>query len=240
MDHFHPLLPKDESLNNQTSPVESTRSDLAELRRSSHYSVVQKLLHFVYFLVFGVIKLFSRLLFTLLAAPFFIACCALWWAAGRPEWGCRRLWAVITRMLLLSVGLGRLTLSGKIDPDARFIVPNHVYFFDGFLFLELAFRPLGKRELLRISCLTNMYHVYDGIAVDQTRSSELSQVLLESTNDPNKPAIVILPEGASTSGDCTFRFHLRAFLSNLSIRLSRSAARSGAQRTVSTTSRQNV
>jgi hypothetical protein len=53
MYHFHPPLPNDESLYNQTSLTEVTESDLAELRRFPHYSVVQKLLHFVYFLAFG-------------------------------------------------------------------------------------------------------------------------------------------------------------------------------------------
>jgi hypothetical protein len=64
-----------------------------------------------------------------------------------------------------------------------------------------------------------MCHVYDGIAVDLARPSGLSQVLLESANDPNKPAIVILPEGASTFGDCMFCFHLGAFLSDLPVQL---------------------
>jgi 1-acyl-sn-glycerol-3-phosphate acyltransferase len=172
----------------------------------------------VYFLVFGVVKLVSTLLFALLAAPFFIACCALWRAAGCPEWGrrfCRGLWAVITQVLLLLVGFVQITFSGQIDPDAPFIVPNHVCFFDGFLFLGLAFRPLGKRELLRISCLTDIGNVYNGIAVDRMRSSGLSQVLLEIANDSNEPVIVILPEGASTPGDYMFHFHLGAFLSDL-------------------------
>jgi hypothetical protein len=48
-------------------------------------------------------------------------------------------------------------------------------------------------------------------------SSGLSQVLLESANDPNKLAIVILPEGVSTSGDYMFRFHLGSFLSDLPV-----------------------
>jgi hypothetical protein len=61
--------------------------------------------------------------------------------------------------------------------------------------------------------------VYDGIAVNRTRSSRLSRVLLDSANDLHKPAIVILPEGASTSGDYMFRFHLGAFLSDLPVQL---------------------
>jgi hypothetical protein len=52
---------------------------------------------------------------------------------------------VITRVLLLSVGAVPITFSRQIDPDARRIVPNQVCFFDGFLFLGFAFRPLGKR-----------------------------------------------------------------------------------------------
>jgi hypothetical protein len=73
--------------------------------------------------------------------------------------------------------------------------------------------------LLRIPCLTDICDVYHGIAVDRTRSSGLSQVLLESRNDSNKPAIVIPPDGASASGDYMFRFHLGAFLSDLLVQL---------------------
>jgi 1-acyl-sn-glycerol-3-phosphate acyltransferase len=53
-----------------------------------------------------------------------------------------------------------------------------VSFFDGFLFMGLAFRPLGKHEPLHIPCLADICDVEDGIAVDRTRSSGLSQVLL--------------------------------------------------------------
>jgi hypothetical protein len=75
--HFHPPLPKDESRYNQTSLTEVPKSDLAELHRFPRDSVVQKLLYFVYFLVFAVVKLVSTLLFALLATRFFIACYAL-------------------------------------------------------------------------------------------------------------------------------------------------------------------
>jgi hypothetical protein len=188
-------------------------SDFAELRRFPRYSVVQKLLYFVYFLVFGLVKLDVTVR---------TACCALWRVAGRPEWGrrfCPGRWVLITRALLLSVGLVRITFGGQIDADARFIVPNHACFLGGLLFLGLAFRPLWKRELLRIPCLTDMCDVHDGIALDRTQSSGLSQVLLESANDPNRPAIIILPEGASTPGDFMFRFDLGAFLSDLPVQL---------------------
>jgi hypothetical protein len=47
----------------------------------------------------------------------------------------------------------------------------------------------------------------------------MSQVLLESGNDPNKPAIVILAEGALTSGDYMLRFHLGAFRSDPPVQL---------------------
>jgi hypothetical protein len=113
----------------------------------------------------------------------------------------------------------RVTFSEQIDPDAGFIVPSHACFFDWFLFLGLAFQPLGKRELLRIPCPTDMCKVYDGIMVDRTRSLGLSQALLESVNDLNRPVVVILPEGASTSGDYMFRFHLGTFFSDLPVQL---------------------
>jgi hypothetical protein len=61
MYHFHPPLPKDESLYNQTSLTEVTESNLAELRHSPRDPLVQKLLHFACFLIFGVVKLVSTL-----------------------------------------------------------------------------------------------------------------------------------------------------------------------------------
>jgi hypothetical protein len=47
----------------------------------------------------------------------------------------------------------------------------------------------------------------------------LSQVLLETANDPNKSAKLILPEGASTSGDYMLCFHLGAFISDLPVQV---------------------
>jgi hypothetical protein len=56
---------------------------------------------------------------------------------------CRGLWAVIAWVLLL-VGLLRITFSGQVDLDAHFIVPNHVCFFDGCLFLGSPSGRLGS------------------------------------------------------------------------------------------------
>jgi 1-acyl-sn-glycerol-3-phosphate acyltransferase len=134
----------------------------------------------------------------------------------------------------------QMTFSGQIDQDAHFIVPNHVCFFDGVLFRGLAFRPLDKRELLPIPCLTDTCDMYNGIAVNVARSSGLSHVLLESGNDPNKPAIVILPAGASTSGDYIFRFHRGPFLSDLPVQLVTIRSNIWGHNATSITSRQDV
>jgi hypothetical protein len=220
--HYHPPIPKNPSLYKQTELSPVTPEELLEYRKLPTYTPSQHILHILYFLVFGIIKLVMALTFALLAGPVFILCCTAWRSLGRPESGrlfLRGVWASMSRILLLLLGFVRVTFVGDPDSDARFVVSNHVCFFDGWFFLAHLFRPLGKKELLRIPCLKDMADVYDAIPVDRTRSSGITKLLTDNAKDSTKPPICMMPEGASTSGDYMLRFHLGAFLSDLPVQL---------------------
>jgi 1-acyl-sn-glycerol-3-phosphate acyltransferase len=62
-----------------------------------------------------------------------------------------------------------------------------------------------------------MADVYQGIPVDRTKSCGLTKELIANALDTSRPKIMILPEGASTSGDYMLRFHLGAFLTDLPV-----------------------
>jgi hypothetical protein len=117
------------------------------------------------------------------------------------------------------LGFVRIQFHGEIDPSARFVVANHICFFDAWLFLGLGMRPLGKKELFALPFLRDVADLYDAIAVDRSRNTGITRLLVENAKDPERPPILMMPEGASTSGDYMLRFHLGAFLSDLPVQL---------------------
>jgi hypothetical protein len=220
--HFHPPVPEELTLYKQTELTEVTESELLEYRKLPTYSLRQRLFHLLYFLIFGVVKLVAALFYTLIVGPVFLGGCALWRTLGRAESGrvfLRGLWGSISRIFMTIVGFAKIEFHGEIDPDARFIVANHVCFFDGWLFAGYGVRPLGKKELLKAPFLGDIAELYDAIPVDRSQNLGITKLLIDNAKDPSKPAIVMMPEGASTSGDYMLRFHLGAFLSDLPVQL---------------------
>ncbi|KAK8858075.1 Lysophosphatidylcholine acyltransferase 2 [Tritrichomonas musculus] len=218
--HYHPPLPEIEELYHQKKPTEVTLEQLEELRKPPSYNTFQKVLHVIYFIIFGIPKIILLALFFMVAGPIFVLACAIWRAFGsapnyRPH--LQRLWSYIARIMLFILGYYKITYHGQIDPQARFICPNHTCFFDGWYFFPLAPRIIGKKEILNYPLLKDVCEVFEGIPVDRSKHTGVSHILLESAKDPKEPMILIFPEGASTSGDYMFRFHLGAFLSDLPV-----------------------
>lgn len=218
--HFHPPLPDDEDLYHQTAPTDTTLEELIELRKMPTYTTFQKLQQILMFLVFGLPKLIIGLPFAFIAGGIFMLLCSIWRGMGRPYWFrvfLKRVWAVIARILLFILGFYRKTFEGTLDPDARFICPNHICFFDGWLFFEFGPRILGKKEISQIPLMSDVCDVVDGIAVDREKSTGISKILVSSAGNTKEPPILLFPEGASTSGDYMLRFHTGAFLSDLPV-----------------------
>jgi hypothetical protein len=219
---YHPPLPADESLYHQTKLSDVTQEELLKYRELARYTAFQRILYIAYFLVFGVLRLAVSLSFAAIAGGLFMMCAAIWRSFGRPEaWRSflRQFWAQSARIFPFLLGFVKVTYHGTPDPAARFLVGNHICFFDGWWLLKFVVTPLGKQELLRIPCMREVADVCQAIAVDRSRSTGVTKLLIDSANDPTKPAIAMFPEGASTSGDYMLRFHLGAFLSDLPVQL---------------------
>lgn len=218
--HLHPPAPKDDSLYNQTAPTEVTMEELMEYRKVPKFSTKIVVIQALMSIVFGIPKVVLGLAFGLIAGPFFVVAVSIWRAFGKPEaWRepLKKLWSTFARIFLFFLGFVKVNYHGHPDSDARFIVANHTCFFDGWFFLPFGPRPLGKKELLDIPCIREMADVYRGIPVDRSKSCGLTKELIANAQDTNMPQIMILPEGASTSGDYMLRFHLGAFLTDLPV-----------------------
>jgi 1-acyl-sn-glycerol-3-phosphate acyltransferase len=114
-------------------------------------------------------------------------------------------------------GIHRIRYHGQVDSDSRFFVGNHTCFFDGWLFTAWQPRILAKKEMLRLPLMRENADIFDAIAVDRRERQGLAQKLVENAKDPTAPMFMVLPEGASTSGDYMLKFHIGAFLSDLPV-----------------------
>ena len=215
---YQPPKTDDKSLHQQTRLRESSVDELKKLRKPPKYTLSQRILQILLFLVFGVVRSIISLAYSVIAGTLFILVCTIWKSFGSPEsWRTplKLLWAALARILLFSLGIYRINYHGQPDSDARFIISNHTCFFDGWLFLPLLPRPLDKVELLEIPVISDMWNVFEGISVDRTKSCGMTKVLLKSATNSNLPMIQMFPEGATTNGDYMLKFHLGAFLSDL-------------------------
>jgi 1-acyl-sn-glycerol-3-phosphate acyltransferase len=216
--HVHP--PCRPEWQDQTAASECTPEALQQLRKFPRYPAHIKLLHILLFLVFGPPKILLALAFTLTAGTLHMIAAHIWMFLGRPDSGRSALkisWLVISRVFMFILGFHRIRYHGLVDHDARFFVANHTCFFDGWLFTAWGPRILAKKEMLNIPLMRENADIFDAIAVDRSARQGLAQRLVENAKDPNAPMFMVLPEGASTSGDYMLKFHIGAFLSDLPV-----------------------
>ncbi|KAH0788661.1 Acyltransferase family protein [Histomonas meleagridis] len=209
-----PPIPKDELMHKQTNLQHCTVDQLKKLRKPPKLNF----LNIIYFLIFGIPRAIIVLIYSLPAGAIFLIACTIWSSLGSPESfriKLKHLWSALARVFLFLLGIYRINFHGQPDSDCRFILSNHACFFDGWLFLPLLPRPLDKKELLSLPCFKEMWHVFDGITVDRTKSCGMTHVLIERASDSSNPMIQMFPEGATTNGEYMLRFHLGAFLSDL-------------------------
>lgn len=218
--HRRPPERDDESLHNQKELSPIDREDLQELYEMPKYSASQKCIQLVYFLVFGIPKLILSSIYMLITGSAFTILCLIWRYTGRDPYFrsmLQRSWAIFARGFLFLIGFVRVDYKGVPDDQCRFILTNHLCFFDGWFFLPFTPKPLAKKELFKLPVVGDMLDVYDAIAVDRSKNSGVSKKLIANAADPAAPPITMAPEGATTSGDYMFKFHLGAFLSDVPV-----------------------
>jgi hypothetical protein len=106
---------------------------------------------------------------------------------------------------MLTAGCVRVELH---DAAARFVAANQICDFDARLFAGRGLPPLAGGSWPRGRCAPTR-------RTSATRSAGPGR----ERGRPARPPIVIVPEGASTSGDYMPRFPLGAFISDLPVQL---------------------
>jgi 1-acyl-sn-glycerol-3-phosphate acyltransferase len=216
--HYHP--PCRPEWQHQTAPDACSLEEFHQLRQFPRYSTPIKFVHILLFLLFGPIKICLAVTFTLTAGVLHVLAARIWMLLGRPDGGRAGLkmsWYIISRVFMWILGFHRIRYHGQVDSDARFFIGNHTCFFDGWLFTAWGPRILAKKEMLNFPLMRENAEIFDAISVDRSARQGLAQRLVENANDPNAPMFMVLPEGASTSGDYMLKFHIGAFLSDLPV-----------------------
>ena len=210
----------DPNYSNQTELTETTMQELKRLRKPPKYTFSQKFLQILLFIIIGIPRSIIAIVFCIIFGFIFTLSVTTWKTFGSPEYYRKLLmllWASGARVFLLILGIIKINFHGEYDTDSRFVVSNHICFFDSWLFLPFYPKPLETKEILTLPVLRDMCEVFGGIPVDRTKSTGLTKDLLRNAEDANAPQIFCMPEGATTNGEYMYRFHLGAFLSDLPV-----------------------
>jgi len=121
----------------------------------------------------------------------------------------------LIRLGLLSIGITKINLKGKIDPDSRTIVSNHLSLIETLAILyEFPVSYLAASNLQRHHIIRATAGVFEFIFVDRSdSSSRISNKLVNISNDPSLLPIFVFPEGKVTNGDALVGFRTGAFIS---------------------------
>ena len=215
---YHP--PSHKEYLKQDHLTDSTVEEIKKLRKPPKYKYFQKFLHILLFIIFGIPKMIFSLCFLLTAGLLFVLLTFIWRSIGKPLLFKKLLmvyWVSFARILLFLLGFLHINYHGEYNKESRFLVSNHICFFDQWLFLPFYPRPLDKKETLSLPILKDMCEIFDGISVDRSKPNGLTKELLKNAQNTIDPQILLMPEGCSTSGDYMLRFHLGAFLSDLPV-----------------------
>lgn len=215
----------DPTLHNQTEQyiVNDEEFDQFFVPKSINTPTKVKILRFIYFFLFlGPIRIVCTLLGLL---SFYILVSVLpifekYWKRKRDfkNWAFKVCYPTV-RITLLSMGIIRMKLKGKLDQDTRTLVSNHLTLFDCVAILsQFPICFLGMISLKKISFIQHTARIFDIIFVDRTTSDgHISPSIQDIQNDPSQLPLVIFSEGKISNGDCILGLRTGAFISDTPI-----------------------
>lgn len=119
-----------------------------------------------------------------------------------------------TRLALFFLGIAKINLHGKIHPDARTIVSNHLSLIETLLFLNrFPVSYLAASYLAKTSVIQKAAEIFDFVFVDRSKRQNITQHLVDIANDPSLLPVVVFPEGKVTNGDALVGFRSGAYVS---------------------------
>ena len=116
-----------------------------------------------------------------------------------------------SRFILFSAGFVKLNVQGKMHPNTRIIISNHVSFLDFFLFFHAFPITLVKRadhpgwETLLTGSVFDVYYL------KRRKSISPSEQLANVASDPSFLPILLFPEDKPTNGNAVLPFRTAAY-----------------------------
>jgi hypothetical protein len=120
-------------------------------------------------------------------------------------------------MRLGFVGLGFISLNvrGRLHPEARTIVGNHLSLIETVLILQqFPVSYLAADWLSRLPLIKQAAKVFDFYFIDRARHQGATNYLMDIANDPSMTPVLVFPEGKVTNGDAVLGFRTGAYVSD--------------------------
>lgn len=212
-------VPRDNNeLHQQTELSDMTGKDFMALFEPAKPSLLMKFYRFSCFLLFlGPIKIFLTILIWILIYALILILPLFKRFFKTPRsfkaWACQ-ITRPFSRLALLFLGITKINLHGNIHPDARTIVSNHLSLIETLLFLnQFPVSYLAASYLEKVPFIRNASEIFDFLFVDRSRRQNITQHLIDITNDPSVLPVVVFPEGKVTNGDALVGFRSGAYVS---------------------------
>lgn len=210
----------DPNLHNQKELKEITKEEYDQLLLPHPSSKFEDILRIIFFVVFlGPIKFIFTILFflTYCVIMYFLNCFKRFFKNERTyKKLAQHILYPFSRLTLFAMGIVYIKRRGKIEPDTRTILINHLTLFDitsGITFFDSSY--LAMASIKNISIIKQANMIFSMIYVDRSKDKQgTTEVLRKVQNDYSLAPIVIFPEGKVTNGDGLLGFRTGAFIND--------------------------
>ncbi|OHS98870.1 Acyltransferase family protein [Tritrichomonas foetus] len=116
------------------------------------------------------------------------------------------------RILFFSFGAVWINVNGKIDPEARFVISNHVSLLDSYVILILrSVTFVIKKDYAKNNFLHTIFEIFDPLYVEKVNSGA-QKGIIDSADDTSRYPVLLFPEATTTNGEALLQFQKGAFL----------------------------
>ncbi|OHS98446.1 Acyltransferase family protein [Tritrichomonas foetus] len=219
MSSFSSCVPSiDERYSNQTELSSISDEEFADAWQPRPFKWYHRVFQIVCFIVFlGPIRVAFSLFMTLITISLIYIIRGFLHVINAPaDFGkkfCTDIASVAFRFLFFAFGHIHIKLNGKVDPEARIVIANHTALHDPFVIVCIRYiTSVMKAELSQKKLYMPILECVDPIFVDRSKSTGVSQQIIDHADNFNRPPVLIFPEGTLNNGDVLLKFHRGAFL----------------------------
>ena len=217
---FYSEVPSNHSdLHNQTKQSDVTDEEFQELFKIPPYKgTFNQIVRFVSYIVFlGPIRCFLAIFF--LFVYFLLTCIVphfkkFFKSEKEFKIKAHKFMRPVIRTVLFFSGIAWINKKGKIDPEARVFVCNHITMIDIVNVLYwIPYSIVANSGLKGNIFIEKTADVFDVVFVDRSTHQNATQQITNAAEDPLRLPIVVFPEGKISNGDALLDFRTGAFVS---------------------------